>query len=283
MTTFSFGYIPDIGDFRDLTIKTVDEQVLPKSLDVNNSDLPRLIDNKKWVSNIEDQSKLGACVAHGCTSIFEYMEKKSSGKYVDGSRLFTYWNARKYGNFDTNQDTGAYVRSGIKSIVMNGICEESLFPYNIARFKEQPSQFLYSNAQQFKAVKYMRLDDGTPNLIQRMKNVVASGLPIVFGFTVFESLYDVSRQVPVVPFPSRDEKIVGGHCVYIVGYDDDAPSRNSRDGNETTGGFLFANSWSTSWGNGGYAYIPYQFFEQGIAMDCWTISSIDWIDSKQFE
>ena len=46
---------------------------------------------------------------------------------------------------------------------------------------------------------------------------------------------------------TRKEKLQGGHCIVIVGYDD-AKSL-----------FLCANSWGTGWGDKGFCYIPYAY------------------------
>ena len=48
-----------------------------------------------------------------------------------------------------------------------------------------------------------------------------------------------------MPFPT--EKMIGGHAVMCVGYDDKKES------------FIILNSWGTNWGDNGYFYMPYKF------------------------
>lgn len=48
---------------------------------------------------------------------------------------------------------------------------------------------------------------------------------------------------------------LGGHCVLVVGYNKD--------------GFVIRNSWGSSYGEKGYAILPYKDFES--VLECWTI------------
>jgi len=54
-----------------------------------------------------------------------------------------------------------------------------------------------------------------------MKGCLASGFPFVFGFAVYESLEteEVIR-TGVIPMPQTNERMLGGHAVMAVGYDD---------------------------------------------------------------
>lgn len=280
----SYGYIPDIPDVRDFNVRDV-HQELPNTLEVYpvGMELPKIVDNRKWCAPVENQGSLGSCTAHAAVSMFEYMQKKAEGKHVDGSRLFVYYNTRRHAGFPTNEDTGSYIRSTIKAIVMNGIPEEKRYPYIINNFRNKPPEDIYSDAQNFKATKYVRLDDTQDGLVERMKSFVAHGYSINFGFGVYDCINDVSSKTPIIPFPAKTEKMQGGHAVTIVGYDNDAPSRNNRDKNETKGAFLCQNSWGTNWGNKGFFYIPYKYFETGLAVDVWTITNINWVNTKAFD
>ena len=62
------------------------------------------------------------------------------------------------------------------------------------------------------------------------------------------------------PMPGPAEKVVGGHCVLIVGYDDSSQR------------FLCMNSWSTKWGQKGFFTIPYAYLtDSDLASDFWTV------------
>lgn len=284
MTLENYGYLPELFDIRDFTIKDVKAE-LPQTLKFGETvKLPSEINNTRFCSPMHNQGTQGSCTAQSAVSLFEYMERKSGNNvHIDGSRAFVYYNSRVYAGFNTNSDTGSYIRSTIKSIVMNGIAEEVYFPYNPSDWKTKPAESVYRNALNFKATKYVRLDDGSQGLIERMKSFVNNGYAINFGFAVYQCIDDITSKIPVLPFPSRTEKLKGGHAVIIVGYDDAAPSYNYRDKNKTTGAFLCQNSWGSAWGNKGFFYIPYKYFETQLALDVWTVTDINWVNTKQFD
>ena len=67
----------------------------------------------------------------------------------------------------------------------------------------------------------------------------------------------------IVPLPTTQEKVLGGHAIVAVGYDDQ------------TQRFKFRNSWGTGWGDQGYGYVPYAYLtDNNLASDFWTIRAI---------
>lgn len=81
-----------------------------------------------------------------------------------------------------------------------------------------------------------------------MKECLSQGFPFVFGFIVYESFE--SQQVAntgQMPMPKKGEKVMGGHAVMAVGY------------NDKNNNMIVRNSWSEQWGDKGYFYCPYEF------------------------
>jgi C1A family cysteine protease len=67
-------------------------------------------------------------------------------------------------------------------------------------------------------------------------------------------------QTGIVPMPSPQEQLLGGHCVVAVGYDD-AQQR-----------FIVRNSWGEGWGKNGYCTMPYAYLtDTDLSSDFWTI------------
>ncbi|MGA7419528.1 MAG: C1 family peptidase, partial [Acidimicrobiales bacterium] len=154
-------------------------------------------------------------------------------------------------------DAGGQIRDGIKAVAQLGICPETDWPYDIATFAQTPPQKDYTDALKDKVVSYQAV---TQELFA-LKSVLARGLPIVFGFTVYESFEGPSvASTGIVPMPSPSEKVVGGHAVVLVGYDD-AVDR-----------FRVRNSWGAGWGQKGYFEIPYLYVTSGsLASDFWVV------------
>ncbi len=292
-----FGWKRDLNDQRDFTpenseikkILTLDSEREPKKSDA--APVPKKIDNRKYCTPIEDQGQIGSCTANAGVGMYEYMEKKANGKYVDGSRLFLYKATRLLMGQEGIGDSGAYIRTTLGAIRLFGIPYEEFYPYTDKDpdFDKMPDAWLWAFAQNFQSLKYFRLDysaDGNKN-IERMKEYVAKGFALDFGFTVYDSYGDASNNGGLFPYPAPGERVVGGHSVLIVGYDDDKVSKNSRDGNSKTGCFLVRNSWGEGWGEQGYGWLPYEYFRAGpngdvFADDVWTITKLEWIETGEF-
>ena len=177
------------------------------------------------------------------------------------SRLFIYYNERSIEN-TINDDGGAMIRTGIKTLVDAGVCPETMWKYNESKFKSKPCPDCYTTALDNQIQEYLRL---SPNNISDTKQCIVSGYPVVFGFTLYESF--MSNDVTYsgeVPIPSPNEAPIGGHAVMAIGYDDTKQS------------LIVRNSWGTSWGLKGYFYLPYWYINTpDIANDFWTIRLVE--------
>jgi C1A family cysteine protease len=71
--------------------------------------------------------------------------------------------------------------------------------------------------------------------------------------------------------------------VVAVGYDDGRKITNTRCQRTTIGALLIRNSWGTGWGDGGYGWLPYEYVLSGLAMDFWSLLSLEWVDTQQFD
>lgn len=206
-----------------------------------------------------DQGSLGSCTANSIGTALSILESKQKNKEIFfPSRLFIYYNGRKIEG-TTNEDAGAQIHDVFQGVVDNGAPNEHLYVYDPEKFKNEPPKEIYTEATKFKPLKYALLDfskDHTSKArVTHIKNALLSGYPIVFGFTVYESFE--SEKVAnsgKVPMPGLFEKVVGGHAVCCVGFDDHKKC------------FIVKNSWGTQWGispigdvNRGYFYMPYDY------------------------
>jgi C1A family cysteine protease len=257
-----YGWRPDLPDHRDF------QYAVPHTTAAT---LPAKIDLRAGCPPVYDQGTLGSCTANAIAGAIEFDQKKQSRPVFTPSRLFIYYNERVMENTSPSVDGGAQIRDGVKSVASQGVCKETSWPYDdtntdpapcpTCKFAEKPPAACYTAALQNKIKAYQRLNSG---LLNTLKGCLASGYPFVFGFTVYESFE--SQQVEktgIVPMPASSEKVVGGHAVVAVGYED------------STSQFIVRNSWGAAWGIAGYCMMPYSYLINGeLADDFWTIQTI---------
>lgn len=245
------GWIPDKPDQRDHIFFTPFHlfQQLPASVDLRSQCPP-----------VYDQGNLGSCTANAIAAALEFDMQKQGELPVTPSRLMIYWNERNKEGTVTS-DAGASIRDGIKSVNLQGACNETEWPYDIDKFTLQPPAQCYADGLKHRSLSYQRI---TRNLAQ-MKACLASGYPFTIGFSVYESFEGAAvAKTGMMPMPGHGERLLGGHAVLVVGYDD---ARQT---------FTVRNSWSASWGDHGYFYMPYAYLlSSSLSSDFWTIHSVE--------
>ncbi len=247
-----FGWKKDLVDSRDYMYKL--------KIDVP-IQLPSLIDLRPKCPPVYDQKTLGSCTANALAGAFQFEQIKQNKINFIPSRLFLYYNERVLED-TVNEDAGAIIRDGIKTLNRDGVCPESIWEYIIEKFNIKPTQNCYDVALSNHILEYIRL---TSHSLYEMKHCLADGYPVVFGFMVFESL--MSKEVAktgIMEMPKSNESILGGHAVMAVGYDDSKAS------------LIIRNSWGNKWGLDGYFYMPYEYIgHPDLSADYWTIRLVE--------
>jgi C1A family cysteine protease len=287
------GWIPDYPSIRDYTLASKEVEPLfskvrvataQSTIKTKKLSLPTKVHDeiRQYCSPVEDQGTLGSCTAQAGVGMVEYFERKAFGKHIDASRLFLYKVTRNI--LRLRGDTGAYLRSTMGALTLFGVPPEEYWEYNISQFDREPPAFCYAFASNYQAIRYVRLDKPgitKEALLHSVKDNLSKGIPSMFGFTVYESIEQASANGNI-PFPCSTERVLGGHAVMAVGYDDNLKIKNNTCGEETKGAIIIRNSWGTSWGNQGYGYLPYQYVLEDLALDWWTIIKAEWIETGQF-
>ncbi|CAF0750320.1 unnamed protein product [Adineta ricciae] len=228
----------------------------------NSNQLPPKVDLRPNMTPVEDQSRIGSCVANTLAGAYEYLTKKANGYDIDVSRLFIYYNARAQDSQSGQlTDSGCSMTNGIESLQAHGVCLESMWPYNIENVNMPPYQELYQAADDFKITEAFQLESD----LHQMKSCLAQGFPFAFGLKLFTS-FDKASRTGVVPMPDESEQSReshGSHALLAVGYSDQSAS------------FIVRNSWGKYWGDNGYCYIPYDYLANpNFCFDMWTVRQL---------
>lgn len=250
-----FGWIPQPPD-RDLRFE---KQLIPE-LKVETP--PESADLSRYIKHVKNQLNLGSCTAHGGTSLFEAINVKLEGKDFLGSRLQVYEYARRAdGGYPG--DNGATCRSVIKALYETGVAPEAEWPYVESNVDVPTPNDVVTDAHQSAAVGYYLVDSahGYAATLNNIKVAIGiTGLPVVFGATVWKSILKVGSD-GIIPLPDSSPPI-GGHCMLFFGY--------------IPGYFKVLNSWGEHWGapfadfEGGMGLLPEYYVTAGLVSDCWT-------------
>lgn len=285
--------------------------------------VPSSYDLSPYFPPVFDQGSLGSCVANALIGAVMYnLIRQGVPNPNMRSRLYLYYYARYYCGLDFDEDlltddSGSTISNGILALVEKGVCLESSWPY-YDRVSVQPNRFkdvpLNLDTEAGTCKLFI---DGTDSSIYStptgsnrwnddaktsdelvpyffnaptattIKNFLASGVPVVCGFTCYNSTVYYMEHGGVVPVPpyGQQDTIIGGHAVVFVGYSDTKVSP-FRDGKTTPGYFLMRNSWGPNTGDPnkrGHFWLPYEFLtlyntpgnsSSGTLVDnCWTIGS----------
>jgi C1A family cysteine protease len=224
--------------------------------------LPHRKSLRRHMPAVYDQGQLGSCTANSIGAILEFNElNQAEADAATPSRLFIYYNERAMEG-TVEQDSGAEIRDGIKSVAQLGAPPETTWPYVITKFARKPPKRAYSAALKHQAIRYARVAQTEMGI----QNVLAAGYPISFGFTVYESFESNVGSDGIVPMPEPDETVLGGHAVVAVGYKQIKRQLY----------FECRNSWGPDWGDDGYFWLPASYVtSHSLARDFWVIEQVE--------
>jgi len=246
----NFGWKRDLPDPRDRKFKITAPH-----------ELPALVDLRAQCPPVYNQGNIGSCTANALGAAFQFEQMKQNKPNFIPSRLFIYYNERAMEG-TINEDAGAMIRDGIKTMNKEGVCPESMWQYIESKFRDKPCSQCYKAALDNQVLEYLRL---SPHTLYEVKHCLSDGYPVAFGFTIFESfmIEEVAR-TGIAKVPQVNESPIGGHAVLAVGYDDSKQA------------LIVRNSWGVEWGLGGYFYLPYSYVtEPNLSADYWTIRLVE--------
>lgn len=255
------GRKPDSPDPRDYRYSMVHGPM-------GSTSIPTSVDLRSKLPPAYDQGRLGSCGPNAGSALMAFLYPE----VTTFSRLQIYYDCRVIeGNVST--DSGVETRDVLKTLCEQGAAPETEWPYDIAKFTEEPPSGAEQDASKYKLSSYSRLIAEGDFL-----SCLANGFPFLLGIECYESIDgNALANTGVMPMPNASEKLVGGHDILVVGYDtafksnpDFVKSGVNPDWVSDTA-LLIRNSWGPNWGIQGHFWMPIPYASNpSTGGDAWT-------------
>jgi len=155
----------------------------------------------------------------------------------------------------------------------NGLVSILNFPYdeNYRAWDLTPNDWISALSHRTKTAQIVSGIGGDTQNLNVIKQILNNGHVLTFGTYISSWVYDKVKHDPKANSNIHAGELAavwqngvkGGHCMTIVGYNDDIwidVNKNGIVDPGEQGAFLIANSWGTGWGNKGFVWISYDAF-----------------------
>jgi hypothetical protein len=150
---------------------------------------------------------------------------------------------------------GTFVGDAMAFVQETGCALMSEMPHvNDGNCWSQPSKEAALAAAQYRVGYYVRVDHD----VESAKVYLLEDTPLVIVAMVGDPFIALSG---ATVYSTHNPDLGSGHCMLVIGYDDNRRAIR-----------LF-NSWGTSWGDGGYAWISYDIWETFVA-EAWVAQPV---------
>jgi len=229
-----FGAIQSPPDYRDYLYRAI----------FRAEPLPRKYSRKAQMGAMRDQGEYGSCVGFAGAAVKDCHER------IVTSPLYLYKKCKEQDGIPKTE--GTYPRIAMAALKNSGICPEADFPYSMMNWPTMPQVPAKAEAAaaEYKIGAYARV-----STLDEVKQSVYRDGPVLGALLVCDSFVDANDGfIPIPGENGQRDYIRGGHAITVVGFNDDLTHGKHK-------GYLeVKNSWGTDWGQDGYCWIPYDFF-----------------------
>jgi len=202
--------------------------------DLPNSFSWRNINGVDYTTPIKDQSPAPTCEAYAlCAALETIMQYKTRDLYQpDLSETHLYFYAG-----GTYEKGGVNVHDAADYLIDHGVPDEGCYPD-----PHRPFDYPYTSVEGWENRTVKITDWGwVPHEKDAIKEALIKYGPLTICIFVYDDMFSYKGGI----YKRSTDKIVGGHLVSLMGY------------NDTTESWLVKNSWGTRWGDNGWFHMGY--------------------------
>jgi hypothetical protein len=236
--------VPDVFDKRDLEYRPRLEL------------LPNCVDARPEAHSVLTQEG-NSCTGHAVAAMINTVLSKTP-EPIRASPYMLYRMARRYDEFEGDEDEGSSLRGALKGWYYHGVLPVQDWPSLEVDLDLDLDLDLARKARRhplgaFYRVNAFRIDD-MQSAINELHAVAASALIHNGWMDPVRIAQENGTEYSRIDRPPLFRHL-GGHAFSIVGYNDI--------------GFLVQNSWGENWGKSGFATLPYEDWLES-AFDAWV-------------
>jgi len=209
------------------------------------------VDLSSQMPPVGNQGQQGSCTAwaigYYMKTHYEYLEHH----WNDSVSSHQFSPKFIYNQINGGADSGSSFSDAFALMTDQGCATLADCPYSQSDYTNWPSESAYARAIPFRNDTshwfWMRDTNG----INRARQRLDSGYTTVIGIQVYSNFDNIQNFHYKYCVADTYGGIRGGHAVTLVGYNDTMTT------NDGAGAFKIINSWGTSWGQSGYAWMSY--------------------------
>ena len=233
------------------------------------SDLPLKISYRQYAPPIQNQGQLATCVGWGVAYAQLSTQQNLLMDVTEGSQkffrsmdpYFIYGNIRNFGDLWCQK--GTRISDAMQVLIEKGTKPWVWDPWLTCNSKITFSEFTNALASNYVVSDYYAVPND--DLVLNVKQALYFELIVSVGVNLTESFQAGSAAKNGLWSPSSSEKLIGGHAMCVVGYDD------SKYG----GAFEVMNSWGADYGENGFIWIKYSDFKKYVS-EAYVINAGDY-------
>jgi hypothetical protein len=222
-----YSSVPDFAEVKHLMKSSIDPS-----------------DGMLWLlerTPISSQGSAGTCAANATCDACEQVMPN----VVQLARRFVYWNALRMRREEA-ADSGTDLYACFHSLTLQGVCEETVWPYDPEAVLQRPSLAAYERAYDNRLATFYSIKPYGGSTLPTIDDALHGATPVAFGMSVNVGDFRGYKAGSVIEAPSVTD---GGHAMVIVGY-------KMLNGRKV---YIFRNSWGVRWGDRGYGLISPEY------------------------